>query len=160
MSCPACGLPGDGQGPTHAYMSSSPDCWALYGTIMAREYSDRAYWGPHRRLVDAYAGQHSIGEDRRARQSLWMHMAGLMLHFEDDWPDDRIVDFLRRAARSEDFAPLVMPEASLGLTVEAVAAAPDPETHAKEVARYARAVFDAWSPHHAAFRGLIQRVTA
>ena len=41
--CPACGsrLPAV-EGPTHAYMTSSPACWAAFGEVMAREYADPA----------------------------------------------------------------------------------------------------------------------
>lgn len=31
------------EGPTHAYLGASPACWALYGEVLAREYSDPAY---------------------------------------------------------------------------------------------------------------------
>ena len=83
MICPACGYQGHHDGPAHAYMSPSPACWARYGEVLAREYSDAEYWRSHRLLTDAYCGQHSIGPDRRARQSLYIHLAALMLHFED-----------------------------------------------------------------------------
>lgn len=163
IACPACGHPDDGGDParpTHAYMSASPACWARYGDVLAREYGDPAYWRTHRLLTDAYCGQHSISDDRRARQSLWIHLAALMLHFEDAAPEPRIVAFLRAAAKSEDFAHLPIPEASLGVRIDAVHAAASLESHHAAVAAYARAVYDAWSPHHGAFRGLIERVDA
>ena len=28
------------EGPTHPYLGASSSCWALYGEILAREYSD------------------------------------------------------------------------------------------------------------------------
>ncbi len=159
--CPACGFEGTFDGPSHAYMSPSPACWASYGEVLAREYSDAGYWRSHRLLTDAYCGQHSIGEDRRARQSLWIHMAALMLHFEDGAGNETIVDFLRRAAKSRHgFDWLEMPEASLSVRLDEVHAAPDAAAHHAAVAQYARAVFDAWAVHHAAFRGLIEEVGA
>ena len=159
--CPACGFEGTFDGPGHAYMSPSPACWASYGEVLAREYSDAGYWRSHRLLTDAYCGQHSIGEDRRARQSLWIHMAALMLHFEDGAGNETIVDFLRRAAKSRHgFDWLEMPEASLSVRLDEVHAAPDAAAHHAAVAQYARAVFDAWAVHHAAFRGLIEEVGA
>ena len=158
-TCPACGHVGHHDGPAHAYMSPSPACWARYGEVLAREYSHPGYWQAHRLLTDAYCGQHSIGKDRRARQSLWIHMAALMLHFEDSAPEARIVSFLRRAARSgHAFRPLAMPAASLGVTIDAIHAATDPDSHAQAVTDYARAVLDAWAPHHPAFRGLIDEI--
>ncbi len=157
--CPACGFEGDHDGPRHAYMSPSAACWARYGEVLEREYSDAGYWRSHRLLTDAYCGQHSVGEDRRARQSLWIHLAALMLHFEDKAADTVIVGFLKKAAKSgHGFARLPMPEASLLVRIDAVYAARDAEAHHRAVAEYARAVLDAWAPHHGAFRGLIEEV--
>ena len=159
MICPACGYQGHHDGPAHAYMSPSPACWARYGEVLAREYSDAEYWRSHRLLTDAYCGQHSIGPDRRARQSLYIHLAALMLHFEDGVGENQIVDFLRRAAKSgHDFPALDMPPASLAVGLDAVQGATDATAHGAAVTAYARAVFDAWAPHHAAFRALISEV--
>lgn len=82
-TCRACGgvfapMPG---GPTHAYMASSPGCWATYAAVLAREYSDPPLFARcHRLTVDAYALQHpgNPGE-RRARQSFWIHGASLWM---------------------------------------------------------------------------------
>ena len=159
MICPACGYSGDHDGPAHAYMSASPACWSRYGEILARDYSDAAYWQSHRLLTDAYCGQHTIGTDRRARQSLYIHLAALILHFDCGVGQAGIVDFLRRAAKSgHDFPALEMPQASLSVGLEAVHAAPDAAAHAAEVDRYARSVLDAWQPHHGAFRALIEEI--
>ncbi len=161
LRCPACGFAGHHDGPTHAYMSPSAACWARYGEVLAREYSDARYWTSHRLLTDAYCGQHSIGSDRRARQSLWIHMAALILHFEHQSPEAKIVTFLRTAAKSGyDFPPLDMPDANLTVNIDAIHAAPDAATHVAEVTTYARAVHDVWAPHRAAFEGLIQEVAA
>lgn len=48
--CVSCGgnFP-DIDGPVHAYMDSSPGCWAVYGEVLAREYSDPSYF---LRLID------------------------------------------------------------------------------------------------------------
>ena len=159
MICPSCGYPGMAETPGHPYLAASPACWAQYGEVLAREYSDRAYWPSHRRLVDAYCGHHSIGSDRRARQSLYVHLAGLMLHFEDGCGDADIRDFLGRTAKSgEPFAELAPPAAIHDVRLDEVHGAPDADAHHASVARYARAVFDVWSPHHGAFRGLIERM--
>lgn len=159
ITCPACGHPGDFDGPHHAYMSPSPACWERYGEVLAREYSDRGYWQSHRLLTDAYCGQHSIGSDRRARQSLWIHLAALILHFEQGAPEQSIVTFLRTAAKSGlDFPAIDMPQESLGVTIDAIYVAEDAAGHAAAVEEYARAVFAAWQPHHHRFRSLIEEV--
>ncbi len=160
MVCVACGFVGEGDGPVHAYMSFSPACWARYGEILAREFSDTEYFGAHRLLVDAACGQHSVGEDRRARQSLHIHLAALMLHFEDGVGEAAIVTFLRKAAQEKDFSLLVMPQENYSMSMSGVFAARDAGRHCKEVEKYARAVFDAWAGHHPVFRALIKKVRA
>ncbi len=82
-TCPWCGgefAPAQ-DGVTHAYMLSSPGCWAAYGELLAREYSDAVLFGSsHRLTVDSYALQHPGDPgDRRAVQSFWIHGASLWL---------------------------------------------------------------------------------
>ena len=158
--CVACGFAGDQAGVTHAYMSFSPACWARYGEILAREFNVVGYFNAHRLLVDAACGQHSVGEDRRARQSLHIHLAALMLHFEDGVAEAEIVAFLRSAAGERDFAPLEMPMRNRTVTLAGVYGAVDAAQHRVEVEKYARAVFDAWAVHHPVFRALIEEVRA
>ncbi len=156
--CIACGFVGAHPGPVHAYMSFSPACWARYGEILAREFEDRQYFEAHRLLVDACCGHHSIGPDRRARQSLHIHMAALMLHFEDRASKPEIVAFLGNAARIGEFAPLEVPPASPLVSMDAIHAATNAQEHGQAVAEYARQVHEAWEPHHPVFRALIERV--
>jgi hypothetical protein len=159
--CPACGHTGPSDGPAHAYMSPSPACWARYGEVLAREYSDRDYWKAHRLLTDAYCGQHSISMDRRARQSLYIHLSALMLHFEDALSESRIVTFLRAAAKSgHDFPYLEMPPANQQVRIDGVYGAADAAQHLVSVTDFARGVFAAWASHHGAFRKLIREVGA
>ena len=157
-TCPACGYEADETGgPTHAYMSPSAPCWAQYGEVLAREYSDAGYWASHRLLTDAYCGQHSIGEDRRARQSLHIHLAALMMHFEDQAEENHIVSFLRNAASVKDFCFLETPAANSIFGIDEIYAANSALGHGEAVRRYARQVFDAWGVHHPVFRKLIER---
>lgn len=159
--CPACGFPGDYDGPVHKYLSPSPACWARYGEVLAREYSDRDYWPVHRLLTDAYCGQHSIGEDRRARQSLYLHLTGLMLHFEDRAANETIIAFLRKASKSDHVFPhLSTPQANFDVSITEVHNAADAVSHGKAAGTYARRVYDAWAPHHSKFRALFEEVRA
>lgn len=159
--CPGCGHPGAADGPVHNYMSASARCWARYGDILAREYSDTDYWRAHRLLTDAYCGHHSVGEDRRARQSLYIHLGALWLHYERRTPEQDIVSFLRRGAKSgHDFPHLEMPAASHAVRIDAIHAASDAAEHGAAVQNYARAVFDAWSPHHAVFANFVAEIGA
>ena len=156
--CVACGFEGEHSGPVHAYMSFSPACWARYGEILAREFADAQYFEAHRLLVDACCGQHSIGSDRRARQSLHIHLAALMLHFEDHVSKPEIVAFLSNAARIREFDALEVPPASPLVSMDAIYAAKNAQEHGQAVAEYARRVYEAWEPHYPVFRALIERV--
>jgi len=68
-------------GAVHAYMLSTPGCWAAYGRLLEREYSDPGLFKvSHRLTVDAYALQHpGRADDPRAVQSVWLHAASLWL---------------------------------------------------------------------------------
>jgi hypothetical protein len=82
-ACFACGgrFPALHDSPTHAYMASSPGCWDTYTKVLAREYADPSLFERcHRLTVDAFAVQHPGNPDeRRARQSFWIHGASLWL---------------------------------------------------------------------------------
>ncbi len=157
-ACVACGFQGDIDGVTHDYMSFSPACWARYGEVLEREFSDGGYFEAHRLLVDACCGQHSVADERRARQSLHIHLAALMLHFEDGANKSEIVAFLSNAARDKEFLPLEMPKENRSVSIAGVYDAEDAVAHGVAVEKYARGVFDAWAIHHGVFRALIERV--
>jgi hypothetical protein len=82
--CPGCGalLPVE-DGPTHPYMSSSPAGWARYGEVLAREFGDPRYFAWHQLTVDAYAAQHPGVAERRAIQSVGLHLMTLCMVIED-----------------------------------------------------------------------------
>ncbi len=159
ITCPACGLlTPDNDGPTHAYMSPNAPCWAMYGEVLAREFSDTGYYRSHRLLTDAYCAHHSISSDRRARQSINIHLAGLMMHFEDGADAKTIVNFLRKAARVSEFAMLTIPSNGESVTIEAIFAATNVDEHSQEVDKYARKVFAYWQHEHPRIRALITEI--
>lgn len=157
--CPACGYAApETDGPTHVYMSPSAPCWEMYGEVLAREFSDIGFYRSHRLLTDAYCAHHPIADERRARQSINIHLASLMLHFEDSAPTEHIIAFLKAAAGSRDFPFLEQPAAARTITIEAIHAATNDVEHAAEVEKYASAVFDVWSDHNSTIRALIESV--
>ena len=83
FSCGGAFEPGP-DGATHKYMLSTPGCWAAFGEVLAREYSNpRLFGSSHRLTVDAYACQHpGDPADRRAVQSVWVHATSLWLVLE------------------------------------------------------------------------------
>lgn len=91
------------EGPTHAYMTSSPACWHRYGQILAYEYSDKNLFdAAHRLTVDAYALQHPGDiNDRRANQSVHLHYVSLFLIFEKNMSHELATQSLGKLAKSE-----------------------------------------------------------
>jgi hypothetical protein len=78
-TCPGCGvvLPAV-DGPIHRYMESSPACWAKYGEVLAREYSDPQLMEEcHRLTTDAFAVQHPGQPSPQSIQSVAIHLIAL-----------------------------------------------------------------------------------
>ena len=152
-ACPGCGisLP-DSDGPTHAYLNASPACWALYGEILAREYSDLERFVVHQLTVDTYAVQHSVGSDPRSRQSLALHLMTLCLFLERG-ADPRTGPALhKRLIGRRVEQELDPPRPNGDLTVAYVYGAVTPDEHIDRVERWARDVWEAWAPHHHTIR--------
>src|SRR4051794_24590014 len=81
--CPGCAVELDQlEGPTDPYGAASPACWAVFGIVMAREFSGEAHFASHRLSVDAYMAQHPSQSSRAAVQSVWLHLVGLHLVLE------------------------------------------------------------------------------
>ena len=153
-ACPGCGLllPAC-TGPTHAYVGASPACWELYQGISAgrdlRETGARL-----RRLVgDTYAAQHPGAHDRRALQSVAVHLMGLCVLLEGNGEDRRLTPVLGRMPprRTLDLHWLTPPSPNGRLTIaDVVASGPE---HGPSVEAWAKDVWRAWAPHHETVRG-------
>lgn len=174
--CPACGarVPA-GDGPAHPYYGAAPGCWALYGEVLAREYSDYRFARRHRLTADAYAAQHpGRSEDLRAVQSVAVHLVGLCLSLEPPAalsPGRELAPLLQAAAadRSAGYRRLP-PPADLGaVTVADVHAAVQTDdrgepngahaaAHLAAVERWAASVWAAWAAHHGEVRGWAARL--
>lgn len=148
--CPSCrGRFASAEGPLHPYMHSSPGCWAAFGQVLAREYSNPALSQVHRLSVDAYAVQHPGDHSRQAIQSVGLHLVRLCLLIERGLPPARANDAMLRAARhKEQFTWLERPENFGSITVADVVTATAPESHAAAVRAWANEAWRAWAPHH------------
>lgn len=143
--CPGCHAAfADDDGPVHAYMTSSAGCWRRYGEVLAREYANPALFAAaHRLTVDAYALQHPGDPDeRRARQSVWLHYTSLRLIFEHDATH---AEATRALQTLSDHRFGDRPEAPdrYAVTVDDLARAGD-QDHAQIALRWARCAYDAW----------------
>jgi Family of unknown function (DUF5946) len=161
VRCFACGgLFPAGDGPTHRYMESSPGCWAAYGEVLAREYSDRAHGRLHRLTVDAYAVQHPGGTSPQAVQSAAVHLVSLYLVLELGKP-------LEEATRAIGVIPsrkgrytwLDPPQSMSPITVADVHGAQDGEGHLAWVRKWADSAWQAWRPHHDTVRAWANELT-
>ena len=155
IPCHGCGAPvPDADGPTHRYLGASPGCWAVYGEVLAREYEDYALYAPvHRLTVDAYAAQHPGTPSPQSRQSVGVHLIRLHLQLERDLPHEKANDaMLRISARSERFPWLDPPPSPGKVTILDVHQTTNPPEHIESVRRWARSIWESWSPHHATVR--------
>jgi hypothetical protein len=142
-------------GPTHAYIGAAPGCWALYGEVLAREYSDYRFGRVHHLTVDAYAVQHPGVPERRSIQSVAVHLVGLYLALERGVDAVELTRARQATADASARFTWLAPPASAGaITVVDVHAVSndDADAHGRVVNEWAASVWQAWSVHHAQVR--------
>ncbi len=152
-ACPGCGArvpPSDG--PTHAYIGASPECWAAFGGVLAKEFSDEAHFSVHQFTVDAYAAQHPGEPSRRSIQSVAVHLIGLYQAIDLGWSAEKIIK-ARKAMSKSDLLWLDPPPATYAMTILDVAGVQDAQDHARRVRAWAQAVWQHWEAHHATILG-------
>ncbi len=98
-------------GITHKYLPASTGCWATFNDVLAKEFSDPAYWKTHRLTVDAYCSLHASGTDRRQVQSVVIYLVALHLNFEKHCSDERIAESMGALIRKHkhQFPVLIKP---------------------------------------------------
>jgi hypothetical protein len=152
-SCAGCGLELPAvEGPTHAYLTSSPACWALYGEVLAREYGDPRYFSVHDLTVDAYAVQHPGRRESRTTRLLALHLVTLCLFLERRVDPRRRSAIHRHLTRRGGWEWLDPPRPNGSLTVAYVYAAASAGEHVERVRTWARDVWHAWELHHDTIR--------
>ncbi len=151
--CPGCkGWFPEIEGPTHAYLTVSPGCWARFGRALALHYSDYRYWPAHQLLTDAYSLQHSRSADRRTLRSTHVHLGSLYAQLRLGQAEARVIS-LRRALSEFDFneLPTIWPTPSTSILDVDMSC---PAGHLTTVEVFAKAVLNDW----AAFHGLADRL--
>lgn len=140
-------------GPVHLYMESSPACWAAYGDILAREYSDIHYAAVHQMTVDAYAVQHPGRPTPQSIQSVGLHLVSLCLVFEHGAETLQTRVILQRSNSFKRELVWLEPPPDRGrITVADVQQASTPEEHVGCVRKWADSAWKAWSLHHGTIR--------
>ena len=154
ITCIGCGgqFP-ETNGPTHRYMESSPGCWACFGEVLAREYSDLQYQKVHRLTVDTYALQHPGQPSPQSIRSVALHSISLCAIFEGGVEMSQATKIIEQAARQKERFAWLSPPSSMGaLSIAEVHRAADAQDHARLVDQWARSAWSAWSEHHAVIR--------
>ena len=140
-------------GPIHRYMSSSPACWAAFGGILAREYSDRRLAAVHRLSVDTYAVQHPGDKSPQCVQSVAVHLCRLCVVLETNYPVEHANSVMLQVKRFEHrFFYLVPPLRRGAITAADVLSAASVEEHIRKVRQWAQSAWEAWSAHHETIR--------
>lgn len=149
--CKGCGgLFEDIEGPTHRYLESSPGCWAAYGEVLIREYTDPGYYSIHRLTVDSYAVQHPGQPSPQSIQSVAIHLISLCLVLECGLDLQRATQAMQITAKDKGrFVWLSPPQSPGTVTVADVRAAASVQKHQDLVRAWAASAWTAWSAHHA-----------
>jgi hypothetical protein len=158
--CVSCGaqVP-DSEGPVHKYMSSSPGCWAIYGEVLAREFSDYRYGRYHRLTADAYAVQHPGQPASQTIQSIAVHLTGLYLVLDRGMTLEKSTSLMQQLTRYKSTFHWLEPPATMGaITVHDVWLADNPETHLQLVQQWAASAWSAWKEHHGQIKDWIDQI--
>lgn len=147
-------------GPVHKYLGASPGCWALFGTLLAREYENAKYWTVHELTVDAYALQHPGEKSRQSINSLNVHLASLYSYFKLSRPTHNLSGVKRRfVERKNTFTWLDPPDDMRDITVADVLKSTTADEHCARVYEWARYIFNQWKAHHAMMAKMLAEKT-
>ena len=137
-------------------MESSAACWAAYGEILARQYSNPAYASALQLTVDAYAAQHPGHSSPQSIQSVGRHLISLCLTLEKHASADRVIAVLQNSERLRRCLVWLEPPWPRGeITVANLIGITDPARHVEMARVWAGQVWDAWWPHHTAIHAWI-----
>jgi hypothetical protein len=159
--CPGCALdmPRRPGALNTSYYHTSPECWTVFGEVLAAEYSNAVLFGQvHQITVDAYPAQHAGGS--HPDKSVGIHLSGLYLVFVKDVRPMAVAPMLHEIASSISAWPeFQRPAAAASHTILDVAlGAGDWETHVNTVREWGLDVWRSWQPQHRVVHEIVQRV--
>lgn len=146
------------EGPTHKYMLSSAACWARYGAVLEREYSTPELMYTHRLSVDSYAVQHPGNNDPRARYSVGLHLARLMLQVENNSQPEETNNMMLGLSAAKDSLSQLEPPVSFDMTVADIPLVEGNESHVIAVRAWAAESWHAWKEHHDYIKAWVGKV--
>ncbi len=138
-------------------MTSSPECWAAFGALLAVQYSEPARMAHHQLLVDAYAVQHpgagGPDPDPRAVQSVALHLMTLCLFLEHGVDPALGTQLHKAMVQRPSLHPLPAPTSPGTLTVTSVPLDADVAAARDAAYAWARSTWDAWRDNHEVVEG-------
>ncbi len=147
-------------GPKHSYIGSDAGCWEVFCNVLAKEYTQyNELWQSHRLTVDTYAAQHPGNGDRRAVQSVFVHLTRLYLMLEKGLSGKHANDAMKFITmHKNEFMHLdPLPDFSGTVNVADVAAAENIHEHRHHVEKWAMSVWNAWKVHHDTIKGFVAK---
>ncbi|MFG6101029.1 hypothetical protein D0962_01510 [Leptolyngbyaceae cyanobacterium CCMR0082] len=158
IKCFSCGAETDDiDGATHSYLLSTPGCWAMYGEVLAREYSDFAYWAVHDLTVDTYSIQHPGQPSRQTISSLNVHLSSLYAYFKLDVSAGELSNIKVKVVQHKDQFVWLEPPDCLGhLTINDILRAENATQHCELVNQWAEDVFNQWQDFHPVVQALLE----
>ncbi len=158
-ACPGCGaLFSTVEGPTHDYMLSSPACFAAFCSLLAAEYSSETLREVHRLTVDTWAVQHpGDPDDRRAVQSVGLHLARLKLQLDTPSPPAETNAAMLEFSKHKATLPVLSAPEGFRVTASDVVATAGTADHVEAVRTWARQTWEDWSDHHAFITGWLSQ---
>jgi hypothetical protein len=155
VKCIGCGaivldIDGPGYPADHNYMPASPGCFKLYGDLLARVYARRENYDQaiHNIIVDTYAVSHPGKPERRAIQSVNVHLARLFLVLDKDFSTqaatERMTCLLENQKGTNRLQWLNPPDLDGTLHITDVAKARDFAEQEQLVRAWGRSVLNAW----------------
>jgi hypothetical protein len=138
-------------GPKHAYIGSDSGCWAVFCSVLAKEYTEyNELWRTHRLTVDTYAAQHPGNPGRKEIQSVFIHLTRLYLQLEKGLDGKRAnAAMINISSYKEQYVWLdPVPDFTGIMNITHVAMAKNISEHKEAVELWAASVWQAWSKHH------------
>ena len=157
-TCPGCGvvLPPN-EGPRHAYLGASAECWQLYGRLASPSSTAPDALRLRRLIADAYAAQHPGVPQLRSVQSIAVHLMDLCLLLERGGAGPRAAPEPGERPRRKalDLHWLEPPETRGVMTAADALRTGGAESRAVRVEAWATEVWSAWEAHHPTVRAWV-----
>lgn len=130
-------------------MTSAPGCWAAFGKVLEREYSDYQFARHHQMSVDAYAVQHPGSPSPQTIQSVAVHLVSLYRVLEEQIDTATSTRMLQSLTKHKQAFTWLEPPQQFGeLTVVDILEINDPKVYVETVKAWGKSAWDAWSVHH------------